>query len=1041
MIKKDVTFIIPIFNLDEYRIENLKFILPFLLKTGNMVLVSEQVEQNSSKLSPLLDEMSKNHKNLSHLFYIDPRKSIHKTGIINWTTKNHVKTKYVWVNDVDFYMKFDKVLNENWLDKFIKPYSVAKKLSKEGSSKIKADQVVDVDFSDQSSQYISLYSALSFIYEKEAFLNINGMDESLVGWGKEDVEFCFRLKSKKVAIQEFEYKGIHLWHPIKYDTTELHEIDINAYFDKIYCINLGRRSDKWKAVQERFKRENVIVERFDAVDSATISDEDFLKANPNNILGEHASRLGLPENKSAIGCLRSHLSVLKDAREKKYKRVLIFEDDVYISKYLKKNINNITKLRDKWKLLYLGASQYDWNRLTQVEEFYEAKNTYGTFAYAVDCSAYDDIINIFELGTKSADNFLIELQEKWKGECYVFNPNVVIADVGDSDIRKKLDVNLHATLVRWNLDNFNVNEKTPDTFSDKIHAQLNENVTILIKSFMRRECVENLIASIRKFYPKIKIVIVDDSDPHMRFDLPDVTTYNINFDSGLSAGRNFGVSNIDTDYFVLLDDDFEFDSSTKLEILYEIITKNDLDILGGQVIEDGRPIEYFGNFVTDEINNMVSTEIGSEPVEDYKSCQIILNFFIAKTSKIKRYKWNDSQKLAEHAAFFFEYRNILKVGYVENVSIIHKKILEKDYAVYRKRGAEFFINWMHSKNINYYINFKNSLLVNSKNPSIKRRFDPSLALKNLIDLDKVLRKEKVPYWIQDGTLLGYYREKNFISHDLDADIGIDFKDFSPKTLDAIKSIGFEIKHMFGYPEDSFELSLTRFNTKIDIFFHYKHNDVVYHCAFDKNKRIDYRYKKFNIKEITFLNHKFFAPVDELNFILQKYGDKWNVPDPKWNWAYSPKNHYNTGYLIDVDEQKNKYENWLQTRKSFNKKVITYGTFDTFHYGHMELLRKAKQFGDYLIVGLSTDRFNDIKGKRSKFNYKQRYEWLKSISFVDEIIPETDWEQKELDILKHNVDIMVMGDDWVGKFDHLSCRVVYLNRTPEISSTKIKTITS
>ena len=122
-----------------------------------------------------------------------------------------------------------------------------------------------------------------------------------------------------------------------------------------------------------------------------------------------------------------------------------------------------------------------------------------------------------------------------------------------------------------------------------------------------------------------------------------------------------------------------------------------------------------------------------------------------------------------------------------------------------------------------------------------------------------------------------------------------------------------------------------------------------------------------------------------------------------------------------------------------KIIITYGTFDTFHYGHLEILRRAKGLGDYLIVGLSTDEFNKTKGKKSMFNYEKRKQWLESIKFIDLIIPEEDWEQKEIDIQRHNVDTFVMGDDWEGKFDYLKCNIVYLKRTDNISSTQIKKI--
>ncbi len=123
-----------------------------------------------------------------------------------------------------------------------------------------------------------------------------------------------------------------------------------------------------------------------------------------------------------------------------------------------------------------------------------------------------------------------------------------------------------------------------------------------------------------------------------------------------------------------------------------------------------------------------------------------------------------------------------------------------------------------------------------------------------------------------------------------------------------------------------------------------------------------------------------------------------------------------------------------------KRVITYGTFDLLHYGHINLLRRAKALGDYLIVALSTDEFNWMqKQKKSYFSYAERKAMLEAIRYVDLVVPEESWEQKKSDIAKLGVDIFVMGDDWRGQFDFLQeqCAVVYLPRTPEISTTKIK----
>lgn len=123
-----------------------------------------------------------------------------------------------------------------------------------------------------------------------------------------------------------------------------------------------------------------------------------------------------------------------------------------------------------------------------------------------------------------------------------------------------------------------------------------------------------------------------------------------------------------------------------------------------------------------------------------------------------------------------------------------------------------------------------------------------------------------------------------------------------------------------------------------------------------------------------------------------------------------------------------------------KRVITYGTYDLLHYGHIELLRRAKALGDYLVVVLSSDEFNAGKGKKAYFSYDERRRMLEAIRYVDLVVPEYTWEQKVDDVKKYDIDVFVMGDDWKGKFDEQLaglCEVVYLPRTPEISTTQIK----
>ena len=123
-----------------------------------------------------------------------------------------------------------------------------------------------------------------------------------------------------------------------------------------------------------------------------------------------------------------------------------------------------------------------------------------------------------------------------------------------------------------------------------------------------------------------------------------------------------------------------------------------------------------------------------------------------------------------------------------------------------------------------------------------------------------------------------------------------------------------------------------------------------------------------------------------------------------------------------------------------KRVITYGTYDLLHCGHIALLKRARALGDFLMVALSSDEFNAGKGKQAYFSYEERKVMLEAIRYVDLVVPELTWGQKTEDIAKYGIDVFVMGDDWNGEFDDQLkglCEVVYLPRTPEVSTTRIK----
>ena len=147
--------------------------------------------------------------------------------------------------------------------------------------------------------------------------------------------------------------------------------------------------------------------------------------------------------------------------------------------------------------------------------------------------------------------------------------------------------------------------------------------------------------------------------------------------------------------------------------------------------------------------------------------------------------------------------------------------------------------------------------------------------------------------------------------------------------------------------------------------------------------------------------------------------------------------------VRIDANHELFENGLTSVEDCHslKRVLTYGTFDLLHYGHIRLLQQASKLGDYLIVGLSTDEFNALKGKNSFYSYDVRREMLEALRYVDLVIPENNWDQKPNDIKMYHADIVCMGGDWAGdpRFESLRdiCDVVYLNRTPGISTTEVK----
>lgn len=269
------------------------------------------------------------------------------------------------------------------------------------------------------------------------------------------------------------------------------------------------------------------------------------------------------------------------------------------------------------------------------------------------------------------------------------------------------------------------------------------------------------------------------------------------------------------------------------------------------------------------------------------------------------------------------------------------------------------------------------------------------------------------WWLECGVLLGIHREGKLLDHD---DSDIDFTVLEPADHDKLREVfqnnGYEL-----FAEGNHQLVMKKRDVLVDISFYTLESEELVMRIHGAGRAVQ-SYSLFNpLGEVEFLGRIYPTTNDIEVYLEQRYGD-WRTPKKEKRPWTEPGEH-----LVWKPEKLDK--------------VITYGTFDCLHYGHIRLLERAKSLGRHLTVALSTDEFNVEKGKKAAFNFEQRRKDLLAISYVDDVISETHWEQKKDDIVQRGINLLVMGDDWAGKFDELPCKVIYLPRTPGVSSTKVR----
>lgn len=216
-------------------------------------------------------------------------------------------------------------------------------------------------------------------------------------------------------------------------------ITLNKFFDHIYVLNLDNQYRKYEILEKKLQSYDIKHERFSGIDGTNLTHDTT----------DFEIYQGLLDNKYALGCYLSHIEIVKDAKNKQYKNILILEDDVLFCKDFEVYVQSLRRI-DDWKLIYLGASQYNWHQIDYLREFYYATETAGTFAYGIDSSLYDEIINSLDYKYAIDKNYTA-IQKKYHKQCYVCYPNLCIADVTTSSIRNGRDQTQHNARMRWNI--------------------------------------------------------------------------------------------------------------------------------------------------------------------------------------------------------------------------------------------------------------------------------------------------------------------------------------------------------------------------------------------------------------------------------------------------------------------------------------------------------------------------------------------------------------------------------------------------------------
>ena len=566
-----------------------------------------------------------------------------------------------------------------------------------------------------------------------------------------------------------------------------------------------------------------------------------------------------------------------------------------------------------------------------------------------------------------------------------------------------------------------------------------DDTAIIVTTFLRDDSLLRTIKLIRKFYPLIDIIIADNGHPSDEKSAW-AETYGcrletVPFDSGVTVARNAGVKALDKrhKYAVIVEDDIGFTAATDLAKWRAVLdAEPTVGVAGGslRVVTDyagewgqsyEATLEVDAPGRTVYLRKIERPEWKTANGVRYHFADIVLNVFMARRSVLDALPWDENIKSApEHCDWFFSLKfrtpdlATRGVVFVPEVSLLHFKdvsaLIDENYKAYRSRPGAFAY-FAEKWGVDYYWNSWHPKW-GIENPQKLREYAAisTQTRRNVFaSAAKILDLMGVKWWLEAGTCLGAIREKDFIGHDPDIDVGVwadKPADVAADLIERMKRADFTVAHNFEHEGQLFELSFVKADVKIDVFFFFERNGLAWHGAFGPvNDNGTGGYSVFlphvftlslfrDLKEIDFVGLKVKTPNPVDQYLTERYGPDWKTPDK----AYQYWRHCRA-----------------VARKFFAPADATAyigGVWDVFHHGHLNILERAKALGGRLVVGVLTDDAASAYKARPLVPDVERLRIIQSLRMVDRAILQHNQDPTD-DLRAEQIkpDYIIHGDDW------------------------------